>query len=479
MKLASLLLPILSLLLAGLQACAQNPSAPDRSDPAAFYKARAEAYLFKDPALAEHLVLTERGLRIFPVLPVSDSILPETMLYWSEAEDFVRMVRTLPLEAALEIYQAKGLDPFGPEALAGVPEAKTAPPAGPPGEKPLLGWRIALDPGHIGGTMDFAFLEKKFVRILQGEHPEVTEDIAFNEGNLALGTALLLRDSLERLGAEVFLTREKEGQTSFGGNFREWLTAEYQAADSLGLVDFAAIRGRTPEGYPKNELAAACWNYLRQNELHGADSTWWMEQATTRDVYRIPFLKADFRERARRINAFQPHLSLILHYNIWEHNTWDRGKYLRAIDDNYSMAFIPGSFMAGELAEPEDRMLLLYKLLSEDLPESERLSGHVVAGFEKDLQVPAMEWDDSLKYLKNASLRTATQGVFARNLSLTRLVNGPLCFGEALYQDNAAECMALNARDFKLPGMQSYLPNRIRDAVDAYMSGILAYAKEK
>ena len=479
MKLASSILLCCTLLLGALQfACShtQAENSPPSNEKTAFFQARANDYLIKNEVLRPQLEITENGVRMYADVEARDSAKPEIKVLWEEAEVFVRMVKGLEVAEALEMYMGKGEQPFSAQAEQRIPPAVTTPAAATAGQ-PLKGWRIALDPGHVGGTMDFAFLEKKFVRIPKGDRPEVKEDIAFNEGNLALGTALLLRDTLQKMGAEVLLTREREGETAFGGKFADWLRGEYESAAEDGTVDWTEFRGRSPEGYLIKHLRAAGWRYVMENDIHGADSTWWLSKPTTRDMYRIPFLKAEFKERARKINAFRPHLTLIIHYNIWEKNTWDKGQTLHAIDDNYSMAFIPGSFMKGELRKPEDRMAFLSKLLSDDLPASERLSAAVVEGYEEHLKVPGMEWDDSLKYLRNASLRTPSKGVFARNLSLTRMVHGPMCFGEALYQDNVAECVALNRKDFLLEGMRTYMPNRIRDAVDAYVAGVLKYAE--
>lgn len=441
------------------------------------YSTRVNDLLIKNDVLQAQVEVDEKGVSMYASAAMRDSGKAEITVYWDEAKQYVDMVKGLPVEQALEMYLAKGTKAFDSATKAGIPKLDRTRPIAGDAELPLKGWRIALDPGHVGGSMDFAFLEKKFVRIKRGDRPEVKEEIAFNEGNLVLGTALLLRDSLEKLGAEVLMTREREGHTAFGVDFEAWLRMEYDKAEAEGKVDWAEFKGRSPEGYPMRQLRAACWNYVLANDIHGKDSTWWMSEPSTRDVFRIPFSKADLKERARVINAWRPDLTLIIHYNIWEKNTWDKGKYLHAIDDNYAMAFIPGSFMKGELRKAEDRMAFLSKLLSEDLPASERLSSAVVQGFEKHLSIPAMVWDDSLKYLRRASLRTESKGVFARNLGLTRMIHGPMCFGEALYQDNVEECMRLNRKDYVLDGMESYVPRRIEDAVDAYVMGVLKYAE--
>ncbi|MGC6425468.1 MAG: N-acetylmuramoyl-L-alanine amidase [Akkermansiaceae bacterium] len=64
-------------------------------------------------------------------------------------------------------------------------------------EAPLLGYHIALDPGHIGGA--FAKLEER--RLKYGDHPPI------EEGTMTLLTAQHLKPLLEAQGATVTLVR--------------------------------------------------------------------------------------------------------------------------------------------------------------------------------------------------------------------------------------------------------------------------------
>lgn len=434
---------------------------------------KAQTYLIKNDTLWSQIQIDSNGISLFPH-PDSSA---EITLFYNELNWLPHLLRESTLEEAESAYLQKGQDPLpeGPNLRRRVPSSPTT--ADP--DQPLLGWRIALDPGHIGGSMDFAFMEKKFIRIRAYDRPEIPSVIEFNEGNLALGTALLLRDTLEQLGAEVLLTREQEAQTGIGGTFEEWLASEMRSAESASGEHFRDQIAVGEYGYTQGQRKAAAWNWIQEKEITGADSLWWMNQADMRVIYRIPFLRRDFKARAKKINAFQPHMTLILHYNIYEKNEWDKDFFLRAVNENVSMAFIPGSFMKGELKDPESRMLFLNKLVSDDVEASELLAAKVVEGFEQVLGVPSLIWDDSLNYLRYASLQSPSKGVFARNLSLTRLVHGPVCYGEALYQDNVREALALSRKDFVLPGMQTPLPRRLHDAVAAYLHGILAYAKAR
>lgn len=450
------------------------PDDPNTSPEPNIVLERIHKYLVKNPVLYDQLSWDEKGISIYPRPSAKDSGLAEVTVPWEMSDRFLCVVQN-DKEGNLDNYlnwnalmPKEDCEPL--THLAQFLPIKTY---------PLNGLMIAIDPGHVGGTMEFASMEKKFVRIQKGNRPEIQEMISFNEGNLALGTAIMLKDTLEKLGAFVKLTRSKEGHTAFDITFAEWLERETRKAEKASGKNWSRLKGKTIEGYPLRLRNGAAWNWVQQEGIKGKDSLWWMTESTMRDIYRIPFLKADFQRRAEKINGFNPHLTLILHYNVWEKNTWSSGKFLNAINDNYAMTFIPGSFMAGELNDPEERLAFLKKAFSDDLARSERLSSLVVEGFEKHLGVPAIPYDTSLRYLRAASLPTDQRGVFARNLSLTRLIDGPLCFGEALYQDNYEECLRLNEKKILLPGMKTRLPRRLHDVVNAYLHGVMAYAKER
>ncbi len=442
---------------------------PYSSDPQVILN-RISTYMIKDSVLYQQLSWDEEGLSIYRSPGAKDSGIVETKVYWDEGLAFNC---SYPGSINLEGYLKKGTSHLPPSNC--FPTPPTPLPSANTKQLPLDGYKIAIDPGHVGGSMKFARLEKKFVWIKAGNRPEVTQPVIFNEGNLVLGTALMLRDTLEKLGATVLLTREREGDTAFDIPFSDWCKQQADSAEAKTGLNWKGRNDKTSDGFPARWRKGVAWNYCQQEDIHGKDSLWWMTEATMRDIYRIPFLKADFKKRAEEINTFNPHFTLILHYNVWEKNTWNSGKYLNAIDDNYTMAFIPGSFMSGELKRPEDRMTFLRKAFNNDIEESERLSTAVVKAFEKHLSIPAIPYDTSLRYLRAASIPTQGKGVFARNLSLTRLIDGPLCFGEALYQDNIDECLRLNEKDILLPGMKTRLPNRLRDVVNAYVEGALDY----
>lgn len=346
--------------------------------------------------------------------------------------------------------------------------------------QPLKGYRIALDPGHVGGTMEMGELEWKYVRIQANPAKGIPEEIAFNEGNLALGTALLLDSMFQAAGAEVLLTRRGEGMTAFGYDFDTWL-------DTMQVRD-ERLRGAahmTQESFSKREEwhqyrhnCAGRW-YATQTEGARRDSLYWSTKAGRTATYKGPFLRAEFLERARKVNAFQPDLTLIIHYNVHEANEPGKGGNRDAVEDNKCMAFVPGAFMAGELSTPEDRLDFMIHWLSDDIQPSLELSDEILAAHVSQLGVPRLVGDTTLGYIVRASQYTVAPGVYARNLALTRMMHGVMCFGESLYQDNRQECVRLNEHRLALPGMTTLQPTRIREVAQAYFDGVMNYAVQR
>ena len=72
-------------------------------------------------------------------------------------------------------------------------------------DHPLLGLRVALDPGHMGGDY-WDELTGRAVYELKGKKGR-----KLSEGMLTLETCLLLKNTLESLGATVFVTHETIG----------------------------------------------------------------------------------------------------------------------------------------------------------------------------------------------------------------------------------------------------------------------------
>lgn len=297
----------------------------------------------------------------------------------------------------------------------------SSPSPSPSKKKSLMDCKIAIDPGHFGGQ--YAYLEQRFVKI-----SSIVPPIAFNEGDLTFLTALYLKELLEKEGAKVFLTRTKQGEGALSQNFFEFL----QTQPSL-----------------------------------------WLMQKTLTQLFRGVYNSLDLHARADKINAFKPDVTVIIHYNAHdseaEKNTSTTEKNTSTTDKNFNMVFIPGSFGQGELRQKEARYELMRLLVTSDFSLSERFSKIVLKKLEEHLQIPAVTVLDGARYLETASIKVA-EGVYARNLAMTRLVHGPICYGESIVQNNLQEALKLSRLDTEIQG--HLCSSRLKQVAIAYFEAI-------
>lgn len=211
------------------------------------------------------------------------------------------------------------------------------------------------------------------------------------EGDLTFQTAVYLKELLEAEGVEVFMTRQGLGQ----GSIKE--------------------------------------PYIEANESFK------------------PYNIRDLKERARQINAFDPDLTVCIHYNLYS----GEGTICAPAPQNFCCAFVPGGFGKGELTRMADRGEFLRLLLSDDIERSIQLSQCILRAFEHELKVPCQTNRSHLKHI----MKWAGRGIFARNLVLTREIKGPICYGETLCMDAESEYLRLNEA-------------RLREVAQAYLHGI-------
>jgi len=321
--------------------------------------------------------------------------------------------------------------------------------------KSLAGLRIAIDPGHLGG--DMASVEERFVTMT---HPNKKTHIQFAEGDLTFWTAKILKFYLTKTGADVLLTRETIGQPVYDRTFSDWCL---QAFGVTNDEDWLAT------GAQKKLLAyVSTLSQARQEEfmtrLKSAEkkSDKQKIQYIKQALCRLGYNSLDLSARAEKINAFNPHLTIIIHYNA-------NGGSSDMSSDDYNLAFIPGSFLQGELAQRQARYEFVRMLVTDDIEDSLCLSRSIVKMMAARLQVPLMQ---SSSYQKeNACF--VENGIYCRNLVLTRLIHGPLCYGETLIQNNPVEAERLGTNDFNFYG--TMVSSRVAEVAAAYYEGICDY----
>ncbi|CCB88622.1 N-acetylmuramoyl-L-alanine amidase family protein [Simkania negevensis] len=298
---------------------------------------------------------------------------------------------------------------FGQEFPSFVPEFK----------HPLSKAKIAIDPGHFGGQ--FARLEERYVSIeLDGKILE------FDEGTLAFLTALQLKKKLEAQGATVLLTRKAIGEGAYPEPFFDWLK--------------------------------------EHSEL-------WEKGVALSTIFLKHYNRLDLRSRAELINNFKPDLTVLIHYNAIDSELPDPRR-TKPTDRNFNLVFIPGGFCKGELASHEDRYHFLRLICTQDLELSRQMAQDLVERFTKYLNVPPLKSAKKEVCGFGNSLVSA-EGVFCRNLCLTRLIQSPLCYGETLIQNNLDEALELSQSQKTVEGIPC--PQRVLDVAEAYFKTIILY----
>lgn len=291
-------------------------------------------------------------------------------------------------------------------------------------KKGLAGARIAIDPGHFGG--EYAELEERFIDMKVYENGKTSLPVRFNEGTLTLLTALALKDMLEKEGAVVFLTKDQIGKGVYKEAFFTWMQSHRE---------------------------------------------FWNTSMTIPQIFRTFYNPLDLQARAEKINQFEPDATIIIHYNA--DDTRDPvSQRTGPSNENYNMVFIPGAFSKTELAKEENRYEFLRLLVTTDEENSERLSALILKEFVQVLDVPAVTQYDAAPYLHRVCLKL-TEGVYARNLCLTRMVHGPLCYGETLLQNNNKESQRLAKNDTEIRGIAC--PSRVVEVAEGYFFGLKKY----
>lgn len=299
-------------------------------------------------------------------------------------------------------------------------------------DKPLEGIKIAIDPGHFSMDSEGAKIDERYMSVeLDGEK------INFFEADLSLATAKYLKSFLEKYGSEVFITRQERGKSSYGMFYEDW------------LKDLEKIKNCLEERF----------FYHEEFKNHSFENFY----ATNCDI----------RNRAKMINAFHPDLTIIIHFNV------DDFRNGLPSDKNYSLIFVPGSFLADELRNKMDRIQFLRLFLTSHLQDSILLSEKIEKQFNEYLKVPPLpqklETEIIPTYTKHCVF--VQDGIWARNLSLTRLVHSPLAYTEVLYQNNREELKNLSNLTEEIDGMKT--SKRIKGAATAHFYGIVEYLHAK
>ena len=309
--------------------------------------------------------------------------------------------------------------------------ASALPPA--PEKQVLAGLKIALDPGHIGGS--WAQMEERWFQV--GDSEPITE------GDMTLRVAQLLAPRLRKLGATVSLVREKpEPVTSKRPN------------DLAEVSRKILLRAGNPE--PREDYAGPA-------DPQKDQSLRWHNELL---FYR----NSEIRQRAELVNTdIQPDVVLCLHFNA---EGWEDPKKPKLIDHNHLHLLVNGSYLEAELEFDDVRFEMVQRLLSraheEELPLAEKLAETMA----RRTELPPYQYTTP-----NVAKVGSTGYVYARNLLATRLYHAPVIYFEPYVMNSDEVFWRIQEGDYD--GIRNVngtdRPSIYREYADGIVDGLVEY----
>jgi hypothetical protein len=282
--------------------------------------------------------------------------------------------------------------------------AKSLPPAPP--DKPLVGLKIALDPGHLGGK--WAKMEERWFQV--DEQPPV------QEGDLVLRVSQILAPRLKQLGAKVsFVRRNAEPVTP------------KRPADFKELARKILIKNGLPQ--PRAD-------FLNPDDPEKEQTIRWQSEIL---FYRY----SEIRRRAVLVNTkLHPDLVLCLHLNA---EGWGDPASPTLIDHNHLHLLVNGSYLQEELEFDDQRFEMVRRLLSRAYDEELPLADTIAGVMAKETQLPPYEYPTA-----NTVTKVGTTGyVYARNLLATRLYRCPVVYCEPYVMNSKDGFDRIEAGDYE------------------------------
>lgn len=422
-----LLVVCMFFIVGGCQAQSEDKSYKDLK---AYYEKRVKKFLLKDKSIRQSFTISDSGIVLYRLVKENPGQKQTTTkkeveyyLPWQQLAHFQQWVTTHP-HKTYEYYQQQKL-PSKPEKSSNL-QAFTL---NKDKHQLLKGLKVALDPGHIAGDLATAKKERKFIHLTLANG----QKISFFESELAWYTCKVLAQLLENKGAQVILTRNQFHLMALDSTYHAVFKNYQQQQKKLGKT-------------------------IRDSQK------WWL--------FFKKFRKQDFKARAQKINSFRPHLTMVVHYNVDGANA----PWTSTTPHNNCMAFVPGSFMKNELSDPEQRFNFLRLLLTQEIENSTKFSARVLASIAQNLKVPVLPFKNNQPFIERFCMKTPEPGVYARNLSLARMVYGTLCYIEPLYQDNDQEILKLSKREVDFQGKK--IPQRVVEVAKTYYTGIVNYLQK-
>ena len=309
---------------------------------------------------------------------------------------------------------------------------------------PLQGLKIAIDPGHMGGD----FWDDK-----TGKH--VTYDgKKVSEGDLNLWTALLTAKKLEALGATVMLTRDKAGTVT---------------TDDMNTFDITPYVQNNFYSSMDGWMAPYLENYsideVRKNIKNAPEVA--RAHSRSENIQQYFIEGADLEARSKMIDAFNPDITLDIHYDALDNTTTQNTT--QSLE-----AFIPGSFLQNETGARKAKAQALKHLLEvRRWNQTVDLADAVTLSMSDVLKIPRY----SEVYKDWTHVR---DGVYGRNLYITRrALSSLMVYLECLHYDYESEFKNLTVLDQSgtYHDTSFQYPNRLDTVSDGIQNGFLTYFK--
>jgi hypothetical protein len=304
-------------------------------------------------------------------------------------------------------------------------------------DKPLSGLRIALDPGHLGGT--WAKMEERWFQV-GGSAP-------VQEGDLTLGVSRLLPPRLRKLGAKV----------SFIRNSSEPVTAK-RPDDFRKLARKILIKNGVPQ--PRTDV-------LDPNDPEKEQTIRWQSQIL---FYRY----SEIRRRAVLVNTkLHPDLVLCLHLNA---EGWGDPNAPTLIDTNHLHLLVNGSYLKDELEFDDERFEMIRRLLSRAYDEELPLADTIAGAMARETKLPPYEYPTA-----NSTTKVGTSGyVYARNLLATRLYRCPVVYCEPYVMNSSDVFARIQAGDYEGTRSVNGIERKsiFREYADSVADGLAEYYRQ-
>ena len=310
--------------------------------------------------------------------------------------------------------------------------AKSLPSAGR--DKPLAGLRIALDPGHLGGS--WAKMEERWFQV--GDSKPV------QEGDLTLRVSRLLATRLRDLGAKVSFVRSTDEPAT----------------------------GKRPDDFRELARKILIRNGVPQPRADVLDRTDPEKEHTIRWQSEILFYRySEIRRRASQVNfKLHPDLVLCLHFNA---EGWGDPTNPILTDINHLHLLVNGSYLADELEFDDERFEMIRRLLNRTYDEELPLADTVAVAMARETGLPPYAYPTT-----NSTTKVGTSGyVYARNLLATRLYRCPVVYCEPYVMNGKDVFARIEAGDYegtrKISGVEQ--KSIFREYADSVADGLAEY----